>query len=186
MGHVLGLDHNFLASTFNRGSVMDYFAPRIAVRSDGTADLSDAYMQGVGSYDRFAIEWGYSADNQKQPPEPEDPQERARLEAIVQKALEQGISWGNYDDPRWNAYDDGPDPVTWLKQVVPIRNALLANYGPQMLRKGEPASRLSARFALIYLFHRYALSSAINVIGSAKIPPTLAGDGQRPLEIWDS
>ncbi|HEX7961958.1 MAG TPA: zinc-dependent metalloprotease, partial [Terriglobales bacterium] len=185
MGHVLGLDHNFVASTFNRGSVMDYFAPRIAVRPDGTADLSDAYMQGVGSYDRFAIEWGYSTNNQKEASAPEGPQERARLEAIVQKALKQGIFWGNYDDPRWNAYDDGPDPVTWLRQVVPVRNALLANYGPEMLRKGEPVSRLSARFALVYLFHRYALSSAINVIGSAKIPPALAGDGQRPLEVWD-
>jgi hypothetical protein len=29
MGHVLGLDHNFVASTFGRGSVMDYFAPRV-------------------------------------------------------------------------------------------------------------------------------------------------------------
>jgi hypothetical protein len=185
MGHVLGLDHNFVASTFNRGSVMDYFAPRITVRPDGTADLSDAYMQGVGSYDRFAIEWGYSTNNQKESSEPEDPQERGRLEAIVQKALKQGIFWGNYDDPRWNAYDDGADPVSWLRQVVPVRNALLANYGPEMLRKGEPVSRLSARFALIYLFHRYALSSAINVIGSAKVPPALTGDGQLPLEIWD-
>src|ERR1051325_11298790 len=47
VGHALGLDHNFVASTFGRGSVMDYFAPRVHIRSDGTADLSDAYMQGV-------------------------------------------------------------------------------------------------------------------------------------------
>ncbi len=60
MGHVLGLEHNFVASTYGRGSVMDYFAPRVQIRADGTADLSDAYMQGVGSYDRLAIEWGYS------------------------------------------------------------------------------------------------------------------------------
>ena len=60
MGHALGLDHNFIASTYDRGSVMDYYAPRITFRSDGSVDLSDAYMQGLGSYDRFAIEWGYS------------------------------------------------------------------------------------------------------------------------------
>ena len=60
MGHVLGLEHNFVASTYGRGSVMDYFAPLVRIRADGTADLSDAYMQGVGSYDRHAIEWGYS------------------------------------------------------------------------------------------------------------------------------
>ena len=186
MGHVLGLEHNFAASTFNRGSVMDYFAPRISIRKDGTADLSDAYMQGVGSYDRFAIEWGYSTNNHAQPPGPGAPDERKRLEGVIQKALTQGIFWANYDDPRWNAYDDGPDPVTWLKQVIPVRDALLKNYGPQMLRKGEPTSRLAARFALVYLFHRYALSSALHVVGSAKIPPALAGDGQRPLEIWSA
>jgi hypothetical protein len=185
MGHVLGLEHNFVASTYGRGSVMDYFAPRVTIRKDGTADMSDAYMQGVGSYDKFAIEWGYSTNNQAQPPDPEDPQERARLEQVVQKALHQGIFWGNYDDPRWNAYDDGPDPVTWLREVLPVRNALVAAYGPQMLRKGEPVSRLAARFPLVYLFHRYALASAISTVGSAKIPPALAGDGQTPMQVWD-
>ena len=184
MGHVLGLEHNFAASTFNRGSVMDYFAPRITIRKDGTADLSDAYMQGVGSYDRFAIEWGYSTNPQPQSADPEGPQERARLQAIVLKALRQGIFWANYDDPRWNSYDDGADPVSWLKQVIPVRNALLASYGPQMLRRDEPASTLAARLALVYLFHRYALSSAMNVVGGAKTPPALSGDGQKPLEVW--
>src|SRR5437763_301828 len=104
MGHVLGLDHNFVASTFNRGSVMDYFAPRVTVRPDGTADLSDAYMQGVGSYDRFAIEWGYSQD----PPDATAEQQRARLDAIVRASIAKGVVWGNEQDPRWNAYDDGP------------------------------------------------------------------------------
>jgi hypothetical protein len=184
MGHVLGLEHNFAASTFNRGSVMDYFAPRVLIRKDGSADLSDAYMQGVGSYDKFAIEWGYSSGAQP-PASPEDPQEIARLNAVVQKALNQGIFWGNYDDPRWNAYDDGPDPVTWLGQVLPVRNALIMAYGPSMMRNHDPISKLAARFALVYLFHRYALASAINTIGGAKIPPALAGDGQKPLEIWN-
>jgi len=183
MGHIFGLEHNFVASTFDRGSVMDYFAPRIRIRKDGTADLSDAYMQGVGSYDKFAIEWGYSASGHA-PASPEDPQELARLDAIVRRALSQGIFWGNYDDPRWNAYDDGPDPVTWLREVLPVRNALVASYGPTMLRQREPISKLAARFALVYLFHRYALASAINTIGSAKVPLTVAGDGQKPLEIW--
>jgi hypothetical protein len=185
MGHVLGLEHNFAASTFNRGSVMDYFAPRITIRKDGSADLSDAYMQGVGSYDKFAIEWGYSTGTSAPMPDPEDAQERVRLEGVVQKALKQGIFWANYDDPRWNAYDDGPDPVTWLRQVLPVRNALVAAYNPAMVRKGEPISRLAARFALVYLFHRYALASAISTVGSAKIPPALAGDGQKPMEVWD-
>ncbi len=180
MGHVLGLEHNFVASTFGRGSVMDYFAPRVRIRPDGTADLSDAYMQGVGSYDRSAIEWGYSQGKPGSTPE----QEQAQLDAIIKGAVSKGMVWGNYYDPRWNSYDDGPDPVTWLKEVLPVRNALLAQYGPQMLRPGEPNSMLASRFPLVYLFHRYALAAAINVIGSAKVPLSLAGDGQKPVSIW--
>lgn len=92
--------------------------------------------------------------------------------------------WGNYEDPRWNAYDDGPDPVSWLKEVFPVRDALLAHYGPGMLRPGEPTSELASRFPLVYLFHRYGLAAAINVVGSAKVPLSLAGDGQQPVSVW--
>jgi hypothetical protein len=180
MGHVLGLEHNFVASTFGRGSVMDYYAPRVKIRADGSADLSDAYMQGTGSYDRFVIEWGYS---QGQPGASAE-QEHDRLEAIVRKALAAGVTWGNGADPRWNAYDDGSDPVEWLKQMWPVRDALLAHYDRNLLRPGEPVSRLASRFPLIYLFHRYALGAALNVVGSAKIPASLAGDGQVPVSVW--
>ncbi|MGH9538587.1 MAG: zinc-dependent metalloprotease [Terriglobales bacterium] len=180
MGHVLGLEHNFVASTYDRGSVMDYFAPRVHIRADGSADLSDAYMRGVGSYDRHVIEWGYSQGKPGSTAE----QEQARRDAIVRGAIAKGIVWGNIDDPRWNSYDDGPDPVTWLKEVLPVRDALLAHYSPKMLRAGEPNSLLASRLALVYLFHRYALGAAINVVGSAEVPLSLAGDGQAPVIIW--
>jgi len=180
VGHALGLDHNFVASTYLRGSVMDYFAPRVHIRPDGTADLSDAYMQGVGSYDRFAIEWGYSENPSGNLPQ----QNAARLDAIVKGSIAKGVVWGNYEDPRWNSYDDGPDPVSWLAEVLPVRDALLVHYGPQMLHPGEPNSMLATRFPLVYLFHRYALGAAINVIGSAKVPLSVAGDGQAAVVPW--
>lgn len=179
MGHVLGLEHNFVGSTFGRGSVMDYYAPRVKIRPDGTADMHDAYMQGVGSYDKFAIEWGYSTAGKEDPAA-----EHQRLDAIIAKWNKQGVFWGKYEDPRWNAYDDGPDPVTWLKTVVPVRDALMKLYTPAMLRPGEPWADFASRYALIYLFHRYGLSSAVNVIGSAKVPPALVGDGNKPFEVW--
>ncbi len=200
VGHAIGLEHNFVASTFDRGSVMDYYAPRIKIRADGTADLADAYMQGVGSYDKYAVEWGYSQPGSPGGAAPTGvvegatagvtagghttPNERQRLDAIVKSALARGIFWGSVADPRWDSYDDGPDPVTWLRETQPVRDALLNSYGTHMLRPGEPVSDLSSRFALVYLFHQYALGAAVNVIGSAKIPPSLAGDGQAPLEVW--
>jgi hypothetical protein len=187
VGHVLGLAHNFIASTFGRGSVMDYFAPRIKFHADGSPDLSDAYMQGVGSYDKMAIEWGYSSAAVSPATDASGhatPAESARLDAIAQKWNKQGVIWGPNDDPRWNAYDDGTDPVSWLKEVLPLRDKLLARYSSNLLTKGEPWANLASRFPLIYLFHRYALGAAVNVVGSAKIPPAVKGDGLKPIEIW--
>jgi len=65
-----------------------------------------------------------------------------------------------------------------------VRNALLAHFNASMLRVGEQNSMLASRFALVYLFHRYALAAAVNVVGSAKVPLSLAGDGQQPITIW--
>ena len=42
----------------------------------------------------------------------------------------------------------------------------------------------TSRLPLVYLFHRYALGAAINVVGGAKMPLSLAGDGQKPIIIW--
>ncbi len=170
MGHVLGLQHNFIASTFDRGSVMDYYAPRITIRPDGTPDLADAWMQHVGVYDKLAIQWGYGP--------------AAGDAAVVKTMIGSGHTWANPQDARWSPYDDGPDPVSWLKTVVPVRDALLKDYGPRMLKPGEPDSVLADRFAMVYMFHQYGLESALNVIGGAEIPPALAGDGQAPVTVW--
>src|SRR5205085_7987645 len=123
------------------------------------------------------IEWGYSQGaNPKSEPE--------RLSAVIQRGIRDGIVWGNVADPRWNNYDDGPDPVTSLKEVIPVRNALLKNYSERNLAPGEPFSDLASRFALIYSFHQYAMASAVNVIGSAKVPLALNGDTQQPVIPW--
>ena len=59
VGHALGLRHNFAASSYGRASVMDYRAPAIEIK-DGQLDLTNAYANGVGDYDRFAIRFAYS------------------------------------------------------------------------------------------------------------------------------
>ncbi|MGH7516409.1 MAG: hypothetical protein ACREOC_02905 [Gemmatimonadales bacterium] len=43
--------HNYIASTYDRGSVMDYPAPRVAVDRNGRIDLSDVYAVGPGAFD---------------------------------------------------------------------------------------------------------------------------------------
>ena len=54
VGHTLGFEHNFAASSYGRASVMDYPAPLVEMR-DGALDLSNAYATGIGEYDKFAV-----------------------------------------------------------------------------------------------------------------------------------
>src|SRR6185436_19920446 len=46
VGHTLGLMHNWAATTFGWGSVMDYLAPHVEEKG-GQLDLSDAYATDV-------------------------------------------------------------------------------------------------------------------------------------------
>src|SRR3989454_2768963 len=59
VGHTLGLQHNFAASTTNRASVMDYPAPLVKLGPDGLPDISDAYAKGIGAWDKVVIAYGY-------------------------------------------------------------------------------------------------------------------------------
>jgi len=61
VGHTLGFAHNFAASTYaGRASVMDYPAPLVGLRPDGTLDFSNAYAIGVGVWDVQAVRYAYS------------------------------------------------------------------------------------------------------------------------------
>ncbi|MDZ7644674.1 MAG: zinc-dependent metalloprotease [Woeseiaceae bacterium] len=59
VGHTIGLQHNFAASTQGYTSVMDYPFPRIRFADDGSLDLGNAYGVGVGAWDRRTILYGY-------------------------------------------------------------------------------------------------------------------------------
>ena len=58
IGHTLGLSHNFISSARGRKSVMDYPHPLIKF-SENKIDISDAYDDGIGDWDKLAINWGY-------------------------------------------------------------------------------------------------------------------------------
>ena len=59
VGHTLGLQHNFAASTQDRASVMDYPPPVVAINDKGKIDLSQAYATGIGAWDKRTILYGY-------------------------------------------------------------------------------------------------------------------------------
>jgi hypothetical protein len=169
VGHTLGLQHNWAATTFGWGSVMDYLAPNIQIR-EGKLDLSDAYPADIGSYDRLMIKWGYSRT-----------EDRSVLESIVRDGYGRGLVFPLESDPRWAEYDWGADPVKWLKTAQEVRRVILDRFGAAQLKPGEPVYDLQARFSLAYLYHRFGIQAAQQFVGGQFQTNALAGDGQKPV-----
>jgi hypothetical protein len=168
VGHTLGLMHNWAATTFGWGSVMDYLAPHVEEK-EGRLDLSDAYPADIGSYDRLVIRWGYSPT--------EDP---AELDRIVRDAYAHGIVYPLDSDPRWAEYDWGADPVAWLRTTQRVRRVILERFGPDQLRPGEPVYDLQQRFNLAYLYHRFGIQAAQQYVGGQLQTNASKGDDQVP------
>ena len=167
VGHTLGIDHNFAASTYGRASVMDYPAPMVQIK-EGKLDLSDAYGKGVGAFDVFAIRYGYS---QFAPGADED----AALRAIVGEGVKAGMVFVSDDHarepgtahPLGAVWDNGADPVATLRHEMDVRRIALARFGLESLRPGEPLSQLEPILLPLYLHHRYQLEAALKSLGGA-------------------
>src|SRR5262249_61359891 len=118
VGHTVGLMHNWAATTFGWGSVMDYLAPNIQLK-DGRLDLSDAYPKDIGSYDRLVIQWGYTPGASS-----------AALDRIVKDGDTKGVYYPLDGDPRWAEDDWGAGPVAGLATTPGGRRARLESFGP--------------------------------------------------------
>ena len=113
VGHTLGFAHNFAASSYNRGSVMDYPAPWVEIKN-GKLDLSNAYAVGIGDYDKFSVKFAYAefAANEK-----------TELEKIIQQGIAAGMLFIDDGDARGistahplaSVWDNGPDAIATLK-----------------------------------------------------------------------
>ncbi|MBV9216461.1 MAG: zinc-dependent metalloprotease [Acidobacteria bacterium] len=165
VGHTLGFAHNFAASTYGRGSVMDYPAPVIEIKN-GKLDFSNAYAVGIGSYDKFAVTWTYA---QFAP----GTDEQAALDKIVRDGIAAGMLFltdqdarpANGADPRATLWDNGSDPVSMLKHEMQVRRIGLDNFGIGSIPVGAPMSELEQRFMPLYLHHRYQLNADIKNLG---------------------
>jgi hypothetical protein len=161
VGHTLGLEHNFAASTYGRASVMDYPAPYVKI-ANGALDLSEAYATGLGAYDLWAIQWGYGADDRT-------------ANAVAEDGVSRGLRFVDDDDsrsprsghPLGSLWDNGPDAVAELKRVLAVRQIALSRFGLHNLPIGSPVSTLEVRLLPLYLLHRYQIAAAAKWIGGA-------------------
>jgi hypothetical protein len=179
IGHSLGLQHNFAASTYgDRASVMDYPAPRIAIK-DGQLDFSDAYGVGAGSWDKFAITWLYGSV-------PAGEAGRQALTEMATKARAEGLRYVADEDarsadtahPLGAVWDNGSDPVAELNHLMEVRRIALARFGLASLPKDASTADLKRRLAPIYLFHRYQIDATAKLVGGVDFSYPAKGDGR--------
>ncbi|QSX40352.1 zinc-dependent metalloprotease [Shewanella cyperi] len=165
IGHTLGLEHNFAASSNDNSSVMDYPHPQIGIQA-GQIDISQAYGTGVGAWDKFAIAYGYGDFGKGEAG-------RQALAELVRQAQSQGLRYiGEADSRRADAshayaslWDNGSDPVAELNRLQQVRRLALDKFGPEALLPGDPQGELADALVPLYLLSRYQIEAAAKFIG---------------------
>jgi hypothetical protein len=184
IGHTLGLAHNYVASTHDRASVMDYPHPWIELRSDATPELSHAYATGIGTWDKVAIRYGYT---QFAP----GTEEKKALNQIILDAAHVGNIFITDEDsrplgsahPRAHLWDNGPNALDELARLLTVRTAALERFGENSIPPGTPWSRLDETLVPLYFLHRYQTEAAAKSLGGVDYTYALRGDGQKVTEI---
>ncbi|MEP4484602.1 MAG: zinc-dependent metalloprotease [Halioglobus sp.] len=187
VGHTIGLEHNFAASTNDRASVMDYPYPYVTLATDGSIDVSQAYSVDIGDWDKRAVLWGYQDF-------PEDVDATAERQRIIADTYASGLNYvadrhsrgdsfavtAGPSSPRGNLWDNGADPVAELNRLMALRAAVLERFSAHNIQLGRPMASLEDVLVPMYLMHRFQLQAAATVIGGRDFSYALRGDGQVP------
>ena len=184
VGHTLGLEHNYSASTVNRSSVMDYPPPYVKLGADGMPDLSEAYASGIGDWDKVSIAFGYQDF-------PAGTDERAAINKILMDAFGRGLRFLTDQDARpagssssvAHLWDSGTNAVDELNRLMQVRAAALKRFGENNIREGAPLATLEDALVPLYMIHRYQVEAASKLVGGIDYTFTLRGDGQTPTQI---
>ncbi|HKF25361.1 MAG TPA: zinc-dependent metalloprotease, partial [Candidatus Acidoferrum sp.] len=184
VGHTLGLEHNYSASTVNRSSVMDYPPPLLKLAADGSIDAGEAYATGIGEWDKVSIAWGY----QDFPPGTD---ETAALNKKLLEAYGRGLRFLTDQDARpagssssvAHLWDSGANAVDELDRLMRVRAAALARFGEASVREGAPLATIEDALVPVYLLHRYQVEAASKLVGGMDYTFALRGDGEVPTKI---
>lgn len=179
VGHTLGLMHNYAASISNRASVMDYPHPQAKLNAAGEIDISDAYDNKIGEWDKVSIAFGYRDF-------PPGAPEVSMLDKILTDAYNRNLQFISDRDaraagglhPQAHLWDNGNNAVTELKEVMKIRNKALSNFGERNIRPHIPMAMLEDALVPVYFYHRYQIEAVTKLIGGMYYTYALRGDGQ--------
>jgi len=196
LGHNLGLRHNFIASTESdlnqlgdakrlavngvAASVMDYLPPNIAaVKKPGAAYFSPV----VGTYDKWAIEYGYRQFDARSTEE-----ERPALARIASQCNLPGHAFqtdevaDNYD-PLVTRFDLGKDPLDWTDRTFTLSRYLLFTLDKRHPKPGESYYDFTREFNVLVSKYLRAGTYTARFIGGQVVNNNYPGDpnGRLPL-----
>ena len=202
VGHTLGLRHNFLSSGATpydklndkavieeigmTGSVMDYASANVAYDSNKQGHY---FGQGVGTVDRWVIEYGYSEFPGDTPEE-----ESKQLQKIAEEAWMKEHLYGADEDaypmhaldPRVNIFDLSDDPLAWASERMAVCNDLLKNGGleDRVVADGDNFVGLRSAVVTLYIQKYLSCNLAVKYIGGQYTARPHKGDpgGKMPLE----
>ncbi|MBI1313452.1 DUF5117 domain-containing protein [bacterium] len=185
VGHTLGLRHNFKASSIYSfeemnsdevigrkplaGSVMDYLP--INLRADKTKKQGDWSMIGIGPYDEWAIEYGYTLSSD--------------LKSILARVNEPELIYGTDEetggpDPRSRRYDFTKEPLDYANNQMELiqheRQRLVGDF----VKDGESWARARWGYTLTLSLQSRAVSMMANWLGGAFTSRSLKGDKDAP------
>ncbi|HUF62156.1 MAG TPA: zinc-dependent metalloprotease [Verrucomicrobiales bacterium] len=190
VGHTLGLRHNFKGSSILgleeinsestkgarpfAGSVMDYLPVNIRVAAG--ACQGDYAMVGIGPYDIWAIEYGYSFENDLKP--------------ILQRSSEKELrfatdedTWG--PDPLARRYDFSSDPLEYARDQMMLVKELRSKLLDKYVKDGDTWARARRGYLLTLATQLNSVSMMANWVGGAHVYRHKKGDPNSgaPIEV---
>ena len=189
VGHTLGLRHNFKSSSIYdlekinsnevkdkkpfAGSVMDYLPVNIFM--DCGSNQGDYAMIGIGPYDEWAIQYGYTIAAKPE-----------ALKKILARVAEPTLQYATDEDtygpdPLARRYDFGKDPLKYAATQMALaqhhRSHLLEKY----VKDGQSWAKARHGYELTLALQSRSLSMMANWIGGAFVNRDKKGDpNERP------
>ncbi|UCG52206.1 MAG: zinc-dependent metalloprotease, partial [Candidatus Latescibacterota bacterium] len=200
VGHTLGLRHNFkssISTPFEKlndryavsdigmtGSIMDYPSPNV---SRERSRQGYYYSPSVGTWDLWAIKWGYTELPGDMSPE----KELKALREIANEASLPKHAYGtDYDtypagalDPLAAIWDLGDDPIAWADERLGVCKDIISNGNLEERVVGDGGNYVPLRYAVnTVLIQEYlAVSRAIKFVGGQYTALPHKGDGSGGL-----
>ncbi|MBC7807608.1 MAG: zinc-dependent metalloprotease, partial [Akkermansiaceae bacterium] len=189
-GHILGLRHNFIASkeytlaqlgdkaTTDKGgigaSLMDYNAFNIAALNKKGAAY---YSTNIGTYDRWAVEYGYTPIPAAKTPD----DEKFALAQIAKQSGRPGHAYLSDEvadsfDPDVARFDMGKDNLEYQKQAMNLSRKLLSTLDRRVPKNGESYWEFTQDFNTLLGMYARGAGFATRFIGGQNISHSHRGD----------